>query len=140
MKKLTRREHERARQFTERYGERGGAAGLAIEREVIGENVGLNGYTTPAQVDRLARELRLRRGTALLDLGAGRGWPGVRLAKQTGSAVVLADVPRPALKSALGRARRERIAGRCSVVQMTANALPFAPDSFDAIVHTDVMC
>jgi 2-polyprenyl-3-methyl-5-hydroxy-6-metoxy-1,4-benzoquinol methylase len=136
----TKRERDTAKRFTQRYGERRGEAGAAIEREVIGVNVGLNGYTTVAQAERLARELRLRAGMRLLDLGAGNGWPGLHLAGTTGCHVVLADLPRPALVKASTRARRERLARRSNAVQATATSLPFAPESFDAIVHTDVMC
>ncbi len=136
----TKRERATANRFTERYRERHGDAGRAIEREVIGVNVGLNGYTTVAQANRLARELRLRPGMRLLDLGAGNGWPGLHLAKTTGCRVVMADMPRPALASAVARARRSRIGRRSQAVQATATALPFVRATFDAIVHTDVMC
>jgi SAM-dependent methyltransferase len=139
-KSPSKRERETAKRFTQRYSERYGDAGRAIEREVIGFNVGLNGFTTVAQADRLARELRLRPAVRLLDLGAGAGWPGLHLAKTTGCRVVLADMPRPALASAVARGRRLRIGARSQAVLATASALPFAPASFDAVVHTDVMC
>jgi len=111
-----------------------------MEIEVLGASVGINGYTTVAQANRLARELRLGPGMRLLDVGAGNGWPGIYLAKATGCHVVLADMPRPALESAVRRAVRRRVARRCQAVQMTATSLPFAPASFDVVVHTDVMC
>ena len=139
-RKSTKRNRDIANRFSERYAERYGDVGLAIEREVIGVNVGLNGYTTVPQADRIARVLRLRRGMRVLDVGAGRGWPGLHIASSTGCHVVLADLPRPALRIAAARARRRRLAARCRFVQASANALPFAPMSFDAIVHTDVMC
>jgi SAM-dependent methyltransferase len=138
--KPTRRDQDTAGRFTQRYAEFRGDAGRAIEREVIGVNVGINGYTTVAQANRLGRALRLRRGMRLLDLGAGNGWPGLHLARTSGCDVVLADVPRPALRSALRRSQRAGPRRRANAVQATGTALPFAPSSFDAIVHTDVMC
>ncbi len=140
MSPTTNRLRETAARFTERYSEPRGDAGAAIQREVMGANIGVNGYTTIAQADRLARVLRLRRGMRLLDIGAGNGWPGIRLARETGCRVVLADLPRPALLVASRRALKQRIAARLQAVQSTATALPFAPASFDAISHTDVMC
>lgn len=139
-KKSTKRNRDIAERFSERYAERYGDVGLAIEREVIGVNVGLNGFTTVPQADRLVRELRLRRGMRVLDVGAGRGWPSLHLASAAGCRVVLADLPRPALRIAAARARRMRLAARCRFVQASANALPFTRDAFDAVVHTDVMC
>jgi methylase of polypeptide subunit release factors len=136
----SKRERATAERFTQRYGESHGDIRKTIEVEVIGASVGVNGYTTIAQADRLARELRLGPGMRLLDLGAGNGWPGIYLSKATGCRAILADVPRPALASALRRSQRQRIARRVGIVQSTATALPFAPASFDAIVHTDVMC
>jgi cyclopropane fatty-acyl-phospholipid synthase-like methyltransferase len=107
---------------------------------VIGGDWGANGYTTVAQADLLARELGLRPGVRLLDLGAGRGWPGLHLAATTGCQVVLADVPIEGLLAAAARARREKLAARAAPVAASARGLPFSPAAFDAIVHTDVLC
>ena len=71
------REQARAQRFAERYQQRGGAAGRAIELAVIGYNGGANGYTTLRQADGLVRALRLGRDSRLLDIGCGQGWPSV---------------------------------------------------------------
>jgi 2-polyprenyl-3-methyl-5-hydroxy-6-metoxy-1,4-benzoquinol methylase len=140
MPKLSKREKVSADRFNQRYGEGRGDVGRAMALEVFGANIDVNGYTTVAQAERLARALKLSRGMRLLDVGAGAGWPGLHIAKITGCRAVLGDQPRPALTRALRHALRDRIGGRCEAVQMTGTALPFAPRSFDAIVHTDVMC
>jgi ubiquinone/menaquinone biosynthesis C-methylase UbiE len=111
-----------------------------IERAVIGGDWGANGYTTKEQADRLGRELALGPHSTLLDLGAGRGWPGLYLASTTGCRVVMADVPAEGLETAMGRARVEGLAGRASAVICSARHLPFAAGSVDAVVHTDVLC
>jgi cyclopropane fatty-acyl-phospholipid synthase-like methyltransferase len=46
-----------------------------------------------AQADTLAGELRLSAGDRLLDLGSGRGWPGLYLAASSGCQVVPSDLP-----------------------------------------------
>ena len=79
--------------FTERYRVSASEATRRIERAVIGGDWGANGYTTMTQADRLRLELDLGPESSLLDLGAGRGWPGLYLASVTGCRVVLADVP-----------------------------------------------
>lgn len=59
--------------FCERYSAPVAEAALVVEREVIGANVGANGYTTVAQADMLAQRLELRDCVTLLDIGSGRG-------------------------------------------------------------------
>src|SRR3989304_3246949 len=67
------RDKDTNRRFHTRYSLPVTDAALAVEREVIGANVGASGYTTVAQADALIPELRLRPGTLLLDVGAGAG-------------------------------------------------------------------
>jgi cyclopropane fatty-acyl-phospholipid synthase-like methyltransferase len=76
----------------------------------------------------------------LLDLGTGRGWPGLYLAARTGCRVVLADLPLEGLRVAACRAHADGLATRVGVLAAAASALPFHPGSFDAIIHTDVLC
>ena len=91
--------------FSERYGEGQNAATVALEREVIGGDYGANSYTTRKQADALVGHLDLARGKRLLDVGAGRGWPGLYLAKKSGCEVVLTDLPLVALSESARRAR-----------------------------------
>jgi 2-polyprenyl-3-methyl-5-hydroxy-6-metoxy-1,4-benzoquinol methylase len=133
-------DRETIERFTERYRVSQSEVTRRIERAVIGGDWGANGYTTVTQADRLGAELELRPGSTLLDLGAGRGWPGLYLASVTGCQVVLADVPLEALVSARLRASSEALSHRASPVCCSARSLSFAPSSFDAVVHTDVLC
>ena len=137
---MTRTEHETLERFAERYRVAPAQVSRRIELAVIGGDWGANGYTTMAQAGTLARELGLRPGVRLLDLGAGRGWPGLYLAAGTGCQVVLADVPIEGLRSAAARAEREALAARAAPVAATARRLPFTAAAFDAVVHTDVLC
>ena len=125
--------------FQDRYSLPVTDAALAVEREVIGANVGANGYTTVAQADALVRNLGLQPGTHLLDIGAGRGWPGLYLAWHAACDVVLTDIPAPGLAAAAARAREQGLADRSSAVRAAAEHLPFQPGTFNAIVHTDTL-
>ena len=126
--------------FQERYRNTPSALAGQIERRVIGGDWGANGFTTMTQADTLARELHLSAGDRLLDLGTGRGWPGLYLATRTGCQVVLTDLPLEGLRVAASRAASEDIAARTGVVASAASGLPFRAGSFDAVIHTDVLC
>jgi len=126
--------------FGERYAAPTGDANARIEQSVIGAVWGANGYTTLDQADELGRRLRLWPGARLLDLGTGRGWPGLYLAQQTGCEVVGTDLPVEGLEVGRRRAHDESIGERVSLVVAGGADLPFRPRSFDAVVHTDVLC
>lgn len=111
-----------------------------IERRVCGCDYGGNSWTTRAQAESLLRQLGLREGAKLLDLGAGTGWPGIFLAKESGCEVCLVDLPEIGLKVAEKRALDEGIAEQVSVQISDAADLPFEAASFDAISHSDLLC
>jgi methylase of polypeptide subunit release factors len=135
-------DHEREvrERFAERYA--AGRTDLVdeIEARVIGAAWGANGYTTVAEADELARRLALGPGRRLLDVGTGRGWPGLYLAASTGCRMIGTDVPVAALSAASARARREGLVGSAAFVAAAGARLPFRAGSFDAVVHTDVLC
>ena len=136
----TRQEREANDRFSQRYGEERGDVVRAIELAVIGGDWGANGYTTIAQADQLADMLELGVGSLVLDIGAGRGWPGLYLAARTGCSVVMTDVPVEGLASARERGQREGLDDRTWPVNASARDLPFRAETFDAVVHTDVLC
>lgn len=135
----SKKEREMRELFTERYVQERTEIADEMERRVLGGSWGANGFTTVAQADLLAESVRLEVGDLLLDVGTGRGWPGLYLGKRTGCRVVLSDLPHAGLVVANQRAQSERI----DVVGATvasARYLPYAEDTFDALVHTDVLC
>ena len=136
----TKAERQTLDRFVARYGVGQNETTRAVEMAVIGGDWGANGYTTLAQADVLGQVLGLEPGTRLLDLGSGRGWPGLYLAKGHGCTAVLSGLPVEALRAGAARARAEHISGRVGAVLASARHLPFTPGSFDAVVHTDVLC
>jgi len=136
----TRAEAENIARFTDRYRLCCSPVRLAIERDALGVDYGSTGYTTRAQADELARHLELRPGHRLADIGSGSGWPGLYLAQQTGCHVVGTDLPVDGLQRARGRSINDGLAGQVSYAMATGRAQPFRPGSFDAVVHTDVLC
>ena len=140
MLQRTTEERRTIERFRPRYARAGSTAERAVERAAIGANVGANGYTTIAQADELARRLRLRSEMLLLDVGCGRGYPSLYLARTTGCEVVACDLPLASLRAGAQRAKGERLSRRAAFVAASAVHLPFRPESFDAVVHADVLC
>ena len=113
---------------------------LDVERAVTGCDYGGTSWTTRDEADRLGRFLALRPGTRLLEVGAGSGWPGLYLARTTNCDVTLVDLPMNGLRIATERIARDDLRATCSVALSDGGALPFRGDSFDAIIHSDVLC
>jgi cyclopropane fatty-acyl-phospholipid synthase-like methyltransferase len=111
-----------------------------VELLTLGSDFGANGYATLAEVNALAGMLGLGRGSRLLDVGSGQGWPGLYLARQTGCRVVLTDVPLEGLATAARRAAREDLGGRAWALAARGQMLPLREGAFDAAIHTDVLC
>jgi cyclopropane fatty-acyl-phospholipid synthase-like methyltransferase len=128
--------------FAPRYGAAATRAERALERAGIGADgtAGVNGYTTMGQADELGRRLGLGRGVRLLDIGCGRGFPGLYLARTTRCDVVGSDLPLASLKLAAASAATRRLSRRASFLAASAAHIPFRAGTFDAIVHTDVLC
>jgi SAM-dependent methyltransferase len=138
---MTHRDEQWARDnFSQKYRVATGGPASEVEQQVIGAVWGVNGYTTRDQADVLGDRLALSPASRLLDLGAGRGWPGLYLASRHGCGVVLADLPHEGLAIAMASARARGIDALAAAVTASARDLPFPAASFDAVVHTDVLC
>ena len=113
---------------------------MATERDALGSDYGSTGYTTRAQADDLANRLRLGEGDRVADIGAGSGWPGLYLSAITGCRVVGTDLPIDGLRRAEARVAADGLTGRAAYVVATGHRQPLRPGSFDAVIHTDVLC
>ena len=136
----SRDEREALARFRGRYAIAASDTAADVEQRVLGAAWGADGYTTVDQADELARRLALRPDHLLLDVGTGRGWPGLYLAARTGCRLVGADMPLDGLRAAMVQAGRQRLQPQVAMVAASAANLPFRRHTFDAIVHTDVLC
>ena len=82
----------------------------------------------------LRRELDLRDTTRLLDVGCGTGWFTRRMSHLSGGLATGVDINREWLEYARRRDPDSRY------VQADALALPFADNSFDAVVSIAALC
>lgn len=137
---LTARERAKREEFDLQYRRGLLPAMQAIERAVCGCDYGGTSWTTRAEADWIATALGLRAGVALLEIGAGSGWPALYLADASGCDVVLTDVPVEGLGTARERAARDALSDRCLAMCADAAHLPLEDDSFNVINHSDVLC
>ena len=128
-----------AERFREKYALGLGHASRRVEREACGSAL-INGYTTAEQAERLAWTLNVSRGSRFLDLGAGLGWPGLRIAEITGAHVVASDIPIDALSGAMTWWKDTDDRPPATFVAADGRSLPFVTGVFDAVVHADVFC
>jgi cyclopropane fatty-acyl-phospholipid synthase-like methyltransferase len=111
-----------------------------IERSNCGCDYGSTSFTTVDQVDSLGSMLALAAEKHLLDIGAGSGWPGLYLAKESGCDVTLTDLPIEGLRRAKERAALDKLPGKTTMLVASGAMLPFSNGRFNAISHADVLC
>jgi 16S rRNA G1207 methylase RsmC len=133
------RQQDILKRFTERYSTGASPALNAVEQGAIGAVVGANGYTTVDQAEQLIEVLHLEPATWLLDIGAGRGWPGLYLSERSKCRAAVTDIPRPAIAAAHSRAGQLGLKSTCHFALASGLTLPFRDSSFDAVVHTDTL-
>lgn len=114
------------------------------ERLEYPEEFGNIGFTTLAELRRVASELRIGPGDALADLGCGMAGPALWVARETGARLIGVDLSPVAVKQAGARAEELGLAGQANFVvgsfadsgletdwadgAMSEDALQYAPD------------
>jgi SAM-dependent methyltransferase len=113
----------------------------AVRTEAFGVDVGQNSWLTVEELERFGGLLELGPSVRLLDVACGSGGPTLHLARLHGCEAVGAELYEEAV--ARGNAASE-VAGLQKQVRFVcadANSrLPFADESFDAILCIDAIC
>jgi ubiquinone/menaquinone biosynthesis C-methylase UbiE len=126
--------------FGSRYRQAGEEVIQEIERATLGCAYGGTSWTTRGEAETMASLLGLGPGVRALEVGSGAGWPGLFLAEKSGCEMALVDLPFDGLRAVAARAAADGMADRCWPAVADGAALPFGAGSFDAIVHSDVLC
>jgi len=112
-----------------------------VREATYGDDIGQSGWVTADELDSFAEWLGLERGSRLLDVGCGSGGPAMRLAETTGTSVAGIDRLDEGVTTATRLAQERGLAERSEFVKADAGSrLPFADQSFGAVISIDVMC
>lgn len=115
----------------------------AIFREVYGaeypEEVLPLSYITRTLLKNIAQAVNVGSGHTVIDLGCGRGGPGLWVARETGASLVGIDLSPVAVEHALRRAKEFGVEDRVRFETGDLMALQFAPMAFDAAMSVDVL-
>jgi SAM-dependent methyltransferase len=123
------------------YGDFASNAELAVRREAYGEDLGQSSWLTAREWLAFADQLGVGSGTDVLEVGSGSGGPAVYLASSRECRVTGVDVNEHGVRNARSLADARGVAERVRFEAIDASTpLPFANESFDAIVSNDAMC
>ena len=111
-----------------------------VRRETWGEEFGQSGWITAAEQDRFVEALDLKPGRSLLDIGCGSGGPTLRIAARTGITAHGIDIHSDGIAAARKQAGERNLTDQVIFDVCDAREpLPFADDSFDAVMSIDAI-
>jgi SAM-dependent methyltransferase len=123
------------------YGDFGSSAESAVRLEAYGEDIGQSSWLTAKEWLGFADQLGVGPGSHVLEVGSGSGGPAVYLAAARECRVTGVDITEHGVQNARELAKSRGVSERAHFEVIDAgNPLPFASDSFDAIVCNDAMC
>ena len=96
-------------------------------------------YLSVTELRRFARELRAARGGCLVDVGCGRGGPGLWVAAVTGARLIGIDTDETALAAARHRAAAVGMAGRAEFRGGSFEATGLPGGSAQAVMSVDAL-
>ena len=112
-----------------------------IWREVFGDDYpsGLDPYSFVSQpeLERFASELRLKPGETLVDVGCGRGGPGLWVAGATGARLTGIDIAENAIEAARARAVAMDVDAEFRIGSFESTGLPTG--SADGVMSVDAL-
>ena len=124
------------------YGDFDGAAESAVRRETYGEDMGQTSWITAAEWLGYADRLHVGRDSAVLEIGSGSGGPGLYMVEARDCRLTGVDVNEHGVRTGTARAEARGLTDRVRfhVVRAGEPLLPFADESFDAVISNDTIC
>lgn len=114
-----------------------------IFREVYGddypEDANPDSFVTITDLQTIAKKLNIGPGKSFIDLGCGRGGPGLWIARETGAHYVGIDLSENAIKKAQHRSVDFKMKGSAKFQVGNMCGLNFSENSFDGAISIDVI-
>ena len=112
-----------------------------VRKETYGEDIGQTSWMTVAEFRRIFTMLELTPASHVLEIGCGAGACAAYMVESVGCHVTGLDVNENGVRNASELARIRKLDSRLRFERVDASQrLPFADQSFDAIVSNDAMC
>jgi ubiquinone/menaquinone biosynthesis C-methylase UbiE len=96
-------------------------------------------FTTRSELARIARSLEVGADGLLVDIGSGRGGPGLWVAATTGASYLAVDIAADGLAAVTRRAAALGLADRVRTALGSFDSLPLADGEADAVMSIDAL-
>ena len=129
-----------ADRYSTTYGNFTSGLSAEIRRQVYGDDIGQNSWTTAEEQIGFAEKSDLRRDSHLLEVGCGSGGPAIFLARTIGLKITGVDINEAGISAANAAATAAGLAHRAKFICLDGGeTFPFADYSFDAIQSIDAI-
>lgn len=129
--------------FTSVFQEPSSSVQARIWAEVYGEDYPAElepySFTTRSELRRIVEELALSRDDLLIDVGCGRGGPGLWVAAEAGAALLGVDISPTAVAAARQRAATLGLGERATFAEGSFDAIPAEPASARGVLSIDAL-
>ena len=133
-------DHDWVEVFTREFEQPESAVLAGIGADVLGDEypaeLAPHSYTTRSELQFMAHALAVGGGDVLVDIGCGRGGPGLWVAATTGACYVGVDIAVSAL-DAVATGRIARLSMRVRTVEGSFDSLPLDDGEADAVMSID---
>lgn len=129
--------------FSEEFAAPESAVQARVWAEVLGAEYPAElapySYTTRSELALFAAEVRVGPGELLVDVGSGRGGPGLWVAATTGAGYVAVDIAVEGLAEVKRRAARLGLGDRVDALERSFESLPLPDGRADAVMSIDAL-
>jgi SAM-dependent methyltransferase len=126
--------------YAVKYASFGSDAAVALRREVFGDDIGQEGWTTAAEYAEIADSLGVARTSHVLDVCCGSGGPSLAIIQRSGCRITGIDRENAAIAYAQAQAWSRGVADRATFAVVDCGGpLPFEDGSFDALLCVDAI-